>query len=229
MIVRVRLNPLQILGIKNPGGHLYLRPRATQSRASATPARLYGKASDSWSSANWRTRPSFEWLRAAAKEGFDAADRRDFVALHSEQDMDSFFDRIREEVLPKSLLSGSVAKKQIVQFHITGPARRDLTAILKRSLQEFGAVAALLHGALIRRALLDLEAVQETVGLYARPEIMVEGARTYHLAMSRNRVTGVKVKEPRHFLLYRRRQDGVAEVARILHDSQDLDRHRPEL
>jgi plasmid stabilization system protein ParE len=36
------------------------------------------------------------------------------------------------------------------------------------------------------------------------------------------------VKEPRHFLLYRRREDGVIEVARILHDGRDLQRHLPE-
>ena len=52
--------------------------------------------------------------------------------------------------------------------------------------------------------------------------------RTYHLSMSRTRVTGARVKEPRHFLLYRRRQDGAVQVVRILHDSQDQDRHLPE-
>jgi toxin ParE1/3/4 len=36
------------------------------------------------------------------------------------------------------------------------------------------------------------------------------------------------VTEPRHFLLYRRREDGVIEVARILHDGRDLARHLPE-
>src|SRR5664279_3458267 len=39
-----------------------------------------------------------EWLRAAAKEGFDAADRGDFVALNSEQELDTFFEQIHEEV-----------------------------------------------------------------------------------------------------------------------------------
>jgi toxin ParE1/3/4 len=56
---------------------------------------------------------------------------------------------------------------------------------------------------------------------------MIEGARTYHLEFSRNRVTGLGVKEPRHFLLYRCRGD-VIEIARILHDSRDLARHCPE-
>ena len=35
-----------------------------------------------------------EWLRAAAKEGFDAADRGDYVALNSEGELDAFLDQI---------------------------------------------------------------------------------------------------------------------------------------
>ena len=40
---------------------------------------------------------------------------------------------------------------------------------------------------------------------------MIQGARTYHVEFSRSRVSGSRVKEPRHFLLYRRREDGVIE------------------
>ena len=61
-----------------------------------------------------------------------------------------------------------------------------------------------------------------------RPEVMIEGARTYHLSLSRRRVSRPGVKEPRHFLLYRLRGEGVIEVARILHDGRDLQRHLPE-
>ena len=57
---------------------------------------------------------------------------------------------------------------------------------------------------------------------------MIEGARSYHLEFSRSRVSGSRVKAPRHYLLYRRRGDGVIEVARILHDASDLARHLPE-
>jgi antitoxin ParD1/3/4 len=39
-----------------------------------------------------------EWLRAAAKEGFDAADGGDYVTLNSEEDLDDFLDRIHKEV-----------------------------------------------------------------------------------------------------------------------------------
>ena len=39
-----------------------------------------------------------EWLRAAAKEGFDAADCGDYVTLNSEEELDAFLDQVHEEV-----------------------------------------------------------------------------------------------------------------------------------
>ena len=42
-----------------------------------------------------------EWLRAAAKEGFDAADRGDYVSLRSDREIDDFVDRVRREVSEK--------------------------------------------------------------------------------------------------------------------------------
>ena len=41
------------------------------------------------------------WLRAAAKEGFDAADRGDYVSLRSDQEIDDFVDQVRQEVSEK--------------------------------------------------------------------------------------------------------------------------------
>ncbi len=39
-----------------------------------------------------------EWLRAAAKEGFDQLDRGDYVTLNSEKELDTFLDQIHKEV-----------------------------------------------------------------------------------------------------------------------------------
>lgn len=41
------------------------------------------------------------WLRAAAKEGFDAAECGDYTALHSEEEVDGFLDRIYQEAVAK--------------------------------------------------------------------------------------------------------------------------------
>ena len=43
-------------------------------------------------------RAKLEWLRAAAKEGFDAIDGGDYVTLRSEEELDAFFHQIHEEV-----------------------------------------------------------------------------------------------------------------------------------
>jgi toxin ParE1/3/4 len=96
------------------------------------------------------------------------------------------------------------------------------------TVKEFGARAAFRYDALIKQALKDIAADPERPGSMERPEIMIEGARTYHLSLSRRRVSRPGVKEPRHFLLYRLRGEGVIEVARILHDGRDLQRHLPE-
>jgi antitoxin ParD1/3/4 len=38
-----------------------------------------------------------EWLRAAAKEGFDAMERGDYTELHSEQEIEQFLKEIHNE------------------------------------------------------------------------------------------------------------------------------------
>jgi toxin ParE1/3/4 len=121
-----------------------------------------------------------------------------------------------------------VAKRPLLQVHLSGQTRRDIAAILKRSLQEFGEAASLRYQALIQQALCDIGADPERPGSKERPELMIKGARTWHLALSRTGVSGPGVKEPRHFILYRRREDGIVEVARILDHSRDLQRHLPE-
>ena len=121
-----------------------------------------------------------------------------------------------------------MARKSRDLFVVTGPARRDIPAILKRSFDEFGKPASVRYSALIRQALEDIETDPERPGSRQRLNIMVEGARIYHLELSRDRVSGEKVHNPRHVLLYRQRPDGVTEVARILHDARDLTRHLPK-
>jgi toxin ParE1/3/4 len=94
------------------------------------------------------------------------------------------------------------------------------------TIREFGIAAAVRYDNLVKQALRDIAEDPVRSGSVERPEIMVPGARTYHLEFSRRRVTP-GVKKPRHLILYRER-DGVIEVARILHDSRDLARHLPQ-
>ncbi len=107
-------------------------------------------------------------------------------------------------------------------------ARRDIREALKWSEEKFGSRAAQRYRALLKQALRDIAANPERPGSTERPELSSD-ARTYHLRFSRDRAraTGA-VKNPRHFLLYRRSDEGVIEVARVLHDARDLERHLPE-
>ena len=107
-------------------------------------------------------------------------------------------------------------------------ARRDIREALQWSEDRFGTRAAARYRALLKQALRDIASDPERPGSTERPELS-SGARTYHLRFSRERArAGGVVKNPRHFLLYRRRDEGTIEVARILHDARDLERHLPE-
>jgi toxin ParE1/3/4 len=115
-----------------------------------------------------------------------------------------------------------------IQVRFTRTAQRDVKGILNWSRKEFGEAAVARYKALLKQAVRDIADDPQRPGSRERPEIMIEGARTYHLEFSRSRVSGLTVKTPRHFLLYRYLDERVIEVGRILHDSRDLQRHLPE-
>lgn len=119
-----------------------------------------------------------------------------------------------------------VPKPHLAELHITGPARRDIAAIIRWSLEHFGEAASRRYESLIFQAFRDLQADPTRLGSKERSDLTVPGVRTYHLALSR--APGIGVKAPRHFVLYRQRRDGKVEIARILHDSRELARHLPE-
>jgi plasmid stabilization system protein ParE len=108
-----------------------------------------------------------------------------------------------------------------LEVRLTRTAQRDVKAIPNWSRKEFGETAAARYKALIKQALRDIGVDPERPGSTERPEILIEGARTYHLWFSRGRVKGQGVKAPRHFLLYRRREEqawatGSADASRDL-------------
>ncbi len=105
----------------------------------------------------------------------------------------------------------------------------DIDAILEWTQEMFGAKARTRYESLLTRAILDVAEAPRRAGSHDRSEI-APAARTYHLRFSRDRVMEVvgRVRRPRHFLLYRIADDRLVEIARVLHDSVDLERHLPE-
>jgi toxin ParE1/3/4 len=109
---------------------------------------------------------------------------------------------------------------------ITGPARRDIAAIMHWSLHEFGEDAALRYETLIFQAFRDIAENPERPGAQQRPEL-AQGVLAYHLRHSRERTRTRTVRTPRHFVIYRR-QDSIIEILRLLHDARELERHLAE-
>jgi toxin ParE1/3/4 len=112
---------------------------------------------------------------------------------------------------------------------IAPAAVADIESILTWTEMEFGEKARWRYEALLTRAIIDIAVQPERAGSTGRPEI-APSARTYHLTYSRKRVAGRigQVRQPRHFVLYRLRVDGIVEIGRVLHDSMDLNRHLPD-
>jgi toxin ParE1/3/4 len=117
-------------------------------------------------------------------------------------------------------------KRPAYEVTLAAPADRDFIEIMDWSAEQFGAAAADRYEMLIGQALIDVGEDPFRPSSRQRPELP-DGVYTYHLAGSRDRVAGDRVKAPRHFLLYRVVSIHV-EVLRILHDSRDLVQHLPE-
>jgi toxin ParE1/3/4 len=115
------------------------------------------------------------------------------------------------------------------RYLIAPAAVEDIESILTWTDAQFGEQARLRYEALLVRAIIDLAEEPDRVGSSSRPEI-APFVRSYHLDHSRTRVTDKvgRVKQPRHFLLYRARTDGTIEIVRVLHDSMNLARHLPD-
>jgi toxin ParE1/3/4 len=122
-----------------------------------------------------------------------------------------------------------VPKKRGARVQATGPARRDIKTIVEWTIEKFGESASRRYQALIWQAFRDVARNPELLGSKPCPESAFEGARTYHLKMSRAKVAGSRVKTPRHLLVYWRRADGVVEVLRIIHDGSDIQSHLADM
>lgn len=109
---------------------------------------------------------------------------------------------------------------------IADAARLDIEEILRWSFETFGDLACQRYEMLLTQAIVDLSDNQERLGSKVRPELG-DGVRTFHISLSKENADSRigKVRSPRHFLVYRIRSADHLEVARVLHDSMDLERH----
>jgi toxin ParE1/3/4 len=115
------------------------------------------------------------------------------------------------------------------RYRLSRQAEQDIEAILEWTHKEFGEKVRRRYEALLTRAITDVAENPERTGSRARPEIAV-GTRTYHLRHSRDRVRKSigTIHRPRHFLVYRLRDEDQVDIGRVLHDGMDLKLHLPD-
>lgn len=99
-------------------------------------------------------------------------------------------------------------------------AGRDIDAMLTSSQQRFGETARRHYQALIKAAQLAITDIDPPANR-AAPELG-DAYRLYHLRASRSDTSETPVKQPRHFIIYRRDARNDVVVVRILHDASDL-------
>ena len=119
-------------------------------------------------------------------------------------------------------------RMKALKLVLSAVALEDIEQTLAWTLERFGTGAVGRYRVLLKHAFHDLAVEPERAGSKGRPELG-PGLRTYHLNFSRGRarLEGSAVKHPRHFIVYRRRDELTLEVVRVLHDARELERHVP--
>ena len=112
---------------------------------------------------------------------------------------------------------------------IAPKARSDIASILAWTEENFGPQTLRRYETLMATAIEQIAENPERAGSSQRPEI-AEHCRTYHLYFSRKSAgrAGARIRQPRHFLLYRVPEANIVEIGRVLHDSMDLRSNLPE-
>ena len=98
-------------------------------------------------------------------------------------------------------------------------AVRDIEEVLAYTLAQFGQQKTEQYKELIRQALAEIATDPNHPPAKYRPEIHAD-ARTFHLARRGRRA--------RHLFLYRVIGNEFVDIARLLHDSMEIERHLPE-
>jgi len=113
------------------------------------------------------------------------------------------------------------------RIRVTGPARRDITKVLRRSSSEFGDQARQRYRRLIDQALKDIGADAYRVGVQSFDDIR-KGYFLYHLKWSRKSPAGAPVRQPRHLIAFYTDTSDDIIVARVFHERQMLSQHLTE-
>lgn len=109
------------------------------------------------------------------------------------------------------------------RYRISPLARADLAQILSASLERWGKESQRRYAALIAAGMRRIANEPEGPATRARDDLS-SGVRCFHL---KNVSAGerAKVRRPVHLLYYRIARPGLVEIARVLHERMEPERH----
>lgn len=108
-----------------------------------------------------------------------------------------------------------------MKLRVSGPARRDILAILAWSGERFGENARERYEQLIASALRSITSDAEPIGTKRHPDLSAD-LRLLHLRYISQVGGDPIVRKPRHLIAFRKAGPDLIVVVRVLHDAMDL-------
>ncbi len=112
----------------------------------------------------------------------------------------------------------------MARYRLSGPAKADISSILRTSETQHGRDARIRYRGLLSAAMRRVAAEPRGPSTLDRGELL-PGLRSLHARHSRNESREAPVGEPVHVIFYRAAAPGLVEIVRVLHDRAEPSRH----
>jgi toxin ParE1/3/4 len=112
----------------------------------------------------------------------------------------------------------------MARFRLSGPAKADIAAILRRSEELHGKDARIRYRACLSAAIRRVATEPDAPSTMDRAEL-VQSVRSFHIRHSRDESREPPVANPVHVIFYRVATAGIIEIVRVLHERMEPRRH----
>lgn len=111
----------------------------------------------------------------------------------------------------------------MARYRLSGPAKADISSILRTSETQHGRDARIRYRGLLTAAMRRIAAAPHGLSTTDRDELLA-GLRSLHIRHSRNESREAPVGDPVHVIFYRVVEPELVEIVRVLHDRMEPNR-----
>ena len=112
----------------------------------------------------------------------------------------------------------------MARYRLSGPAKADISSILRTSETQHGTEARIRYRGLLTAAIRRIAAAPQGRLTLDRGDLLT-GLRSLHIRHSRNESRETPVGDPVHVIFYRVVEPELVEIVRVLHDRMEPSRH----